>query len=112
MAKAKKERVQELYQILDQFDKPIRIRIGFQSTIINSRVGKIYQSKSAAITAIRKAIGVMETAPSQYRAGMVFDLYGKRISKDEWIESLLKMKIRVFQPVAVEELTFHLDKLK
>lgn len=112
MARVRKEKVQELYQILDQFDKPIRIRIGFQSSIVYSRVGKIYQSKAAALTAIRKAVGIMETAPSHYRNGMVFDLYGKRVSKDEWTEALLKMKIRVFQPVAVEELTFHLDKIK
>lgn len=112
MAVAKKEKIQELYQILDQFDKPIRIKIGFQSSIVNSRVGKIYQSKAAALTAIRNAIKVIESSPSHYRNGMVLDLYGKRVSRDEWTEALLKTKIRVFRPATVEDITFHLDKIK
>ena len=113
MARQKKEKVPELYQILDKDGNPVRIRLGLSSAIDKSRVGKIYQSKAAALTTIRKAIKSRNKEPAtRFEYGTVLFINHKKVTDDEWQEELLKLKIRIFQPTTVEDVTFHLDKIK
>ena len=113
MARTKKEKIPELYQIIDENDHPVRIKLGLTCAIMPSRVGKIYQSKAAALTTIRNAIKSKNTEPeSRWSYGKVLEIDGLRVSNEEWMQSLLKLKIRIFQPSSTEELTFHLEKIR
>ena len=113
MAAKKKEKIPELYQILDKDDNPVRIRIGLSSAIDKSRVGKIYQSKAAALATIRKAIKSRnKEAAIRFEYPTILFINHKKVTDDEWQEELLKLKIRIFQPTTVEDVTFHLDKIK
>ena len=113
MARQKKEKIPELYQILDKDDNPVRIRLGLSSAIDKSRVGKIYQSKAAALTTIRKAIKSRnKEATTRFEYETILFINHKKVADDEWQEELLKLKIRIFQPTTVEDVTFHLDKIK
>lgn len=109
MDKKKKEKKQELYQILDELNRPIRIKVGYISAINSARVGKIYQSKAAALTAVRNAIKACST---NHTSGSKFIINGESVEKDVWSENLLKAKIRIFEPTKVEEIIFNLDRLK
>ena len=113
MARAKKEKIPELYQIIDKDGNPVRIRLGMSSAIDKSRVGKIYQSKAAALTTIRKAIKTKNKEPvTRFDYGTVLFVNHKQVTNDEWQEELLRLKIRIFQPTTTEDVTFHLDKIK
>lgn len=113
MARPKKEKVQELYQILNNAGKPVRIKVGTTSSISTSRVGKIYQSKAAALSAIRKAMKTKHIEPkTRWDNGVFLYIEHKKVTDDEWMEEILKLKIRIFQPVSIEDVTFHLDKIR
>jgi hypothetical protein len=113
MPRTKKEKIPELYQILDEGGNPVRIKTGYISAIERSRVGKIYQSKAAALFTIRKAIKQKNKEPStRFDYATALQINKKNVSNDEWQEALLKLKIRIFRPADTEEVTFHLDKIK
>ncbi len=113
MARVKKEKVPELYQILDETGSPVRIKAGYVSAIDKSRVGKIYQSKAAALSTIRKALKQRNKEPAtRLELRTVLQINRKNVTNDEWQEALLKLKIRIFQPALTEDVTFHLDKIK
>ncbi len=113
MAKAKKDKIPELYQILSEDGNPVRIKTGLTSAIDNSRVGKIYQSKAAALSVIRKAMKSKNSeAKSRFEYPAILKINKKNVTIEEWQEALLKLKIRIFQPASTEEVTFHLDKIK
>jgi hypothetical protein len=109
----KKEKIPELYQILDEDNKPVRIKIGYSSGIDNSKVGKVYQSKASALSAIRRAMRSKNIEPkTRFDFGTMLHINKIRVNDDEWQDKLLKLKIRIFQPSSTEDITFHLDKLK
>ena len=113
MAREKKEKIPELYQILGEDGNPVRIRLGYISAIEKSRVGKIYQSKAAALTTIRKAMKQKNKLPaSRFDFESILKINGKNVPDDDWTEALLKLRIRIFQPAATEDVTFHLDKIR
>lgn len=113
MPRAKKEKVPELYQILDDGENPVRIKTGYTSAIDRSRVGKIYQSKAAALSTIRRAMKQKNKEPSsRLEWATILKINKKNVSNDEWQEALLKLKIRIFRPADTEDVTFHLDKIK
>lgn len=113
MPMAKKEKIPELYQILDDGGNPVRIKTGYISAIDRSRVGKIYQSKAAALSTIRRAMKQKNKEPAtRFEWATTLQINKKNVSNDEWQEALLKLKIRIFRPADTEEVTFHLDKIK
>jgi hypothetical protein len=113
MPRAKKEKIPELYQILDEGGNPVRIKTGYTCAIDRSRVGKIYQSKAAALYTIRKAMGQKNKDPvTRFEFRTALQINKKNVTNDEWQEALLKLKIRIFRPADIEEVTFHLDKIK
>lgn len=113
MAKVKKDKIPELYQILSEDGGPVRIKTGLTSAIDKSRVGKIYQSKAAALLVIRKAMKSKSSeSKSRFEYPMILKINNKIVTTEEWQEALLKLKIRVFQPAFTEDVTFHLDKIK
>lgn len=113
MPRAKKEKVPELYQILDDGENPVRIKTGYTSAIDRSRVGKIYQSKAAALSTIRRAMKQKNKEPSsRLEWATILQINKKNVLNDEWQEALLKLKIRIFRPADTEDVTFHLDKIK
>ncbi len=112
MGKTKKDKIPELYQILSEDGSPVRIKTGINCAIEKSRVGKIYQSKSAALSVIRKAMkSKASEAKSRFDYPTILKINKKNVTTEEWQEALLKLKIRIFQPASTEEVTFHLDKI-
>jgi hypothetical protein len=109
----KKEKIPELYQIVDENNNPVRIKGGYNSTIDISKVGRIYQSKAAALSTIRKAMQSKNIKPkNRFDYATCLHINKEKVNNELWQDKLLKLRIRVFQPSSVEDITFHLDKLK
>ena len=113
MAKQKKEKIQEIYQLVSDNNKPVKFESTWSRSYISlERAGKLYKTKTSAINAIRRAIREAKDTSSYYASQKTFESFGVIVNKEEWIESLLKLKIQIFQPVSTEDLTFYFDKLK
>lgn len=113
MAKQKKEKIQEIYQFVNCDNKPVKFESTWSRSYISlAKAGRFYKSKATALGTIRRAIKEAKDASSYYASQKTFESFGAVVNKEEWIESLLKLKIQVFHPVLTEDLTFHLDKLK
>lgn len=113
MAKQKKEKIQEAYQFVDHDNRPVRFVSSWtESHISIVRRGRLYASKATALGTIRRAIREAKDASSYYASQKTFKVFNSPATKEEWIESLLKIKIQIFHPVLTEDLTFYLDKLR
>lgn len=113
MAKQKKEKIQEIYQFVSHDNKPVKFESTWSKSYISlAKAGRFYKSKATALGTIRRAIREAKDASSYYASQKTFESFGAVVNKEEWIESLLKLKIQIFQPVSTEELTFYFDKLK
>lgn len=113
MVKQKKEKIQEIYQFVTHDNKPVRFESSWDKSHISTvRVGKLYKTRATALGAIRRAIREAKDTSSYYASQKTFESFGAVVNKEEWIESLLKLKIQIFQPVSTEDLTFYFDKLK
>lgn len=113
MTKQKKDKIQEVYQFVNHDNKPVR----FESTWSKSHIsivktGKFYKTKASALGAVRRAIKEARDNTGYYAGNKTFDSFGVPVIKEEWIESLLKLKIQIFHPVLTEDLTFYLDKIR
>jgi hypothetical protein len=113
MAKQKKEKIQEIYQFVNCDNKPVKFESTWSKSHVSTvKAGKLYKTKASALNTVRRAIKEAKDASSYYASQKTFESFGAVVNKEEWIESLLKLKIQVFHPVLTEDLTFHLDKLK
>lgn len=113
MAKQKKEKIQEIYQLVSHDNKPVRFESSWPKSHISIvRSGRLYASKATALGAIRRAIREAKDASTYYARQKTFESFGAVVNKEEWIESLLKLKIQILHPVLTEDLTFYLDKLR
>jgi hypothetical protein len=113
MAKQKKEKIQEIYQLVNCDNKPVKFESTWSKSHVSTvKAGKLYKTKASALNTVRRAIKEAKDASSYYASQKTFESFGAVVNKEEWIESLLKLKIQVFHPVLTEDLTFHLDKLK
>ena len=113
MAKQKKEKIQEVYQFVNHDNKPVR----FESTWSKSHIsivktGRLYKTKASALGAVRRAIKEARDNTGYYAGNKTFDSFGVPVIKEEWIESLLKLKIQIYHPALTEYLTFYLDKIR
>jgi hypothetical protein len=112
MAKPKKEKIQEVYQFVDRNNVPVKFESNWNKSYISLvKAGRIYKTKASALGAIRRAIKEARDSTGYYGAQKTFDSFGVAVTKEEWIESIFKLKIQVFRAVSTEDLTFHLDKL-
>lgn len=113
MVKQKKEKIQEIYQFVTHDNKPVRFESSWDKPHISTvRAGKLYKTRATALGAIRRAIKEAKDTSPYYASQKTFESFGTIVNKEEWIESLLKLKIQIFQPVSTEDLTFYFDKLK
>ena len=121
MKKEKKKKIQEVFQILGQDGNPVSISAPFGSwasySISRSRTGKIFKSKGSCISHIRAAMNrakakveLPKNVKTKGEVG-VFEINNFVVTKEEWMFELLKLKIQIFQPVSVEDMVFHLDKI-
>jgi hypothetical protein len=113
MAKPKKEKIQEVYQFVDQNNVPVKFEASWsKASITSGKVGKLYKTKAAALRSVRKAIREAKDTSSFYGSTKkVYFAYEVPVTKEEWIEAIFKLKIQVFRAVSTEDLTFYLDKL-
>lgn len=115
MAKQKKEKIQEIYQLVSHDNKPVRFESSWNKAHISTvRAGRLYKTRATALDAIRRAIKGAGDISHYYasKKTKTFESFGTVVNKEEWIESLLKLKIQIFHPVSTEDLTFYFDKLK
>jgi len=113
MAKQKKNKIQEVYQFISYDDKPVKFESTWNKSHISIvKAGKLYKTKASALGAIRRAIKEAKDDKGYYAGQKIFDSFGVPVTKEEWIESLLKLKIQIFHPVLTEDLTFYLDKIR
>lgn len=113
MAKQKKEKIQEVYQFVSYDNKPVKFESTWSKSHISIvKVGKLYKTKASALGAVRRAIKEARDNTGYYASQKTFESFGAVVNKEEWIESLLKLKIQIFHPVSTEDLTFYLDKIR
>lgn len=113
MAKPKKEKIQEVYQFVDQNNVPVKFEASWSnSSITSGKVGRLYKTKATALGSVRRAIREAKNTSSFYGSTKkVYFAYEVPVTKEEWIEELFKLKIQAFRAFSTEDLTFYLNKL-
>lgn len=115
MPRAKKEKEVIYYQILNSENKPVRLLNSFSEIgIIPVKCGKSFNGRARAISHVRRFLAHVQNPPTYFniKNSGRFKVDAKFVEKDELIREIFSLKIQAFRPAEIEELTFHLDKIK
>jgi hypothetical protein len=115
MARVKKEKEIIYYQILNSENKPVRLLNSFSEIgIIPVKCGKSFNGRARAISHVRRFLAYVQNPPAYFNVknNAKFKVEANFVEKDELIKEIFALKIQAFRPAEIEDLTFHLDKLK
>lgn len=113
MSKEKKKKIQECYQLVDANDNPVVIYSGIRFSIIRQvKAGKIFKSRAACITTIKKFLHKSSNFSENIKGYSFYLNQTELVTKDVWCNYLLGLKIQTFQPTSTVDLAFYLDKIR
>lgn len=112
MARVKKKKEQNLYQITNKDGNPVKFKhYDFYLSIDTIKSGKIYKSLGAAISSIRILKDLTFRIKSYGSVEAGFRINGNICSKDDLLAEILSLKIVVFKPSEIKDIMFYLDMI-